>query len=104
MESLSRAAGISRYTVSWSKDRFSRSICRTHIRIFAVEELASIEMCVGDDETILLVEDDESVRKRCKHSLEQCCYTIPDSEGAMKAFQELSGNIDLILTMSLCPI
>ena len=60
-------------------------------------------MCVGDDETILLVEDDESVRKRCKHSLEQCCYTISDSEGAMKAFQELSGNIDLILTHVVMP-
>ena len=63
-------------------------------------------MRVGGDETILLVEDDESVRKLCKHSLEQCGYTVLDSEGAMgamKACQEYSGDIDLILTDVVMP-
>ena len=60
-------------------------------------------MCVGGDETILLIEDDEYVRKSCKHSLEQCGYTVLYSEGAMKAFQEHSGNIDLILTHVVMP-
>jgi len=71
-----------------------------------VEELPSTQMRVGGDETILLVEDDESVRKLCKHSLEQCGYTVLDSEdamGAMKACQEHSGDIDLILTDVVMP-
>jgi len=71
-----------------------------------VEELPSTQMRVGGDETILLVEDDESVRKLCKHSLEQCGYTVLDSEGAMgamKACQEYSGDIDLILTDVVMP-
>lgn len=71
-----------------------------------VEELPSTNKRVGGDETILLVEDDESVRNLCKHLLEQCGYTVLDGETPMKAMklcQEHEGDVDLILTDVVMP-
>ncbi len=71
-----------------------------------VEELPRAQMHTGGDETILLVEDDESVRKLCKHSLEQCGYTVLEGEDpmdAMRVCEQYTGDIHLILSDVVMP-
>ncbi len=71
-----------------------------------VQELPRTQMHTGGDETILLVEDDTAVRKLCKHSLEQCGYTVLEGEDpmhAMQIFEQHVGPIDLVLTDVVMP-
>ncbi len=71
-----------------------------------VKELPRAQVHSGGDETILLVEDDESVRKLCKHSLEQCGYTVLEGEDpmdAMRVCEQYTGDIHLILTDVVMP-
>jgi CheY-like chemotaxis protein/two-component sensor histidine kinase len=52
-------------------------------------------------ETILLVEDNEAVRRSAQRILHQCGYRVleaPNGRGAIRIFQEQSGSIQLLLT------
>jgi signal transduction histidine kinase len=60
----------------------------------------------GGAETVLLVEDDQCVRKLLRRVLERRGYRIveaPDGEAAFRMFEERSGEIDLVLTDMVMP-
>ena len=61
---------------------------------------------LGGSETILLVEDEATIRTLAKRILEMYGYnliTAPDAETALKAFEDHGGLIDLLLTDVLLP-
>jgi PAS domain S-box-containing protein len=67
------------------------------------DELALVR---GGHETILLVEDDSSVRAVTAEFLEQCGYTViqaATSTAALAAFKSMASQIDLIVTDFIMP-
>ena len=70
------------------------------------EELIESITETGGAETILLAEDDESVRKFTKSMLEQSGYTVieaVDGEDALNKFKENKDNIELLLFDIIMP-
>jgi signal transduction histidine kinase len=64
------------------------------------------ELVPGGQETILLVEDDSSVRAVTAEFLEQCGYTViraATSTSALAAFNAMAGRIDLLVTDFIMP-
>jgi len=60
----------------------------------------------GGDETILLVDDEESLRSMGKEILERFGYrvmTVPDGETALETYREKKGRIDLVILDLVMP-
>lgn len=60
----------------------------------------------GDDVTILLVEDEETVRRVIERLLQKLGYDVlsaSDAEEAMEVFQQRDDEIDLVLTDVVMP-
>ncbi|MFT5089679.1 MAG: two-component system cell cycle sensor histidine kinase/response regulator CckA [Candidatus Latescibacterota bacterium] len=71
-----------------------------------VVELPKTKMRIGGSETILLVEDDPSVRQLCVQLLNQCGYSVLEGEHPLHAMQlceQYEGEIHLILTDVVMP-
>ncbi|MCK5193602.1 MAG: response regulator, partial [Desulfobulbaceae bacterium] len=57
-------------------------------------------------ETIMLVEDDETVRKMCVYILKDCGYTVLEAENgedALQVYSRFQGKVDLLLTDVVMP-
>ena len=71
-----------------------------------IVELPKTQTRIGGSETILLVEDDPSVRQLCVQLLKQCGYTVLEGEHPLHAMQlceQHQGPIHLILTDVVMP-
>jgi PAS domain S-box-containing protein len=61
----------------------------------------------GGKETILLVEDESSVRKLSRHILSECGYTVLEAENGAEAIEiarQHAGRIDIVVTDIVMPI
>jgi CheY-like chemotaxis protein len=70
------------------------------------ENSTSIEVVVGGTETILLVEDEEILRRVCTLSLRKLGYGVldaADGDAALTLWEKHHGKIDLLLTDLLLP-
>ena len=68
--------------------------------------VASTPVAQGGIETVLLVEDEESLRKLAQGCLQTCGYTVleaTDGQDALEVANRYRGKIHLLLTDSSCP-
>ncbi len=70
------------------------------------EEDVTEELPAGEGETVLIAEDEETVRELCREVLETLNYRVlvaPDGEKALQVFKERGDEIDLVISDTEMP-
>jgi two-component system cell cycle sensor histidine kinase/response regulator CckA len=78
----------------------------TAVAAAAVKPSAALQIAPGGSETILLVEDDEAVRRLARLSLERSGYHLLEAENpkaALRLANQFGGQIDLLLSDVMMP-
>jgi two-component system cell cycle sensor histidine kinase/response regulator CckA len=84
---------------------------KIYLPVFTTSEQTDVpralEVPLGGQETILLVDDEEHIRELCKRSLSQAGYTIltaNDGQEALELYREKAVEIDLVVLDLIMPI